>query len=73
MSKGVRIVADLDLCQGHGMCEDAAPEIFRVTESADGSYDQVEVLIPEPDAGLRDKVDEAVKFCPNRALSLSQT
>lgn len=52
------------------MCEDAAPEVFRVTESADGSYDQVEVLLPEPDAGLRDKVDEAVRFCPNRALSL---
>lgn len=70
MGAGVRVVADLDLCQGHGMCEDAAPEVFRVTESADGSYDHVEVLLPEPDAGLRDKVDEAVRFCPNRALSL---
>ena len=70
MSGEVRIVADLDLCQGHGMCEDAAPEVFRVRESADGSYDQVEIILPEPDAGLRDKVDEAVRFCPNRALSL---
>ena len=70
MGGGVRVVADLDLCQGHGMCEDAAPEVFRVTESADGSYDHVEVLLPEPDAGLLEKVEEAVRFCPNRALSL---
>ena len=70
MSGGMRIAVDLDLCQGHGMCEDAAPEVFRVGESEDGSYDRVEVLLPRPDAGLREKVEEAVKFCPNRALSL---
>ena len=70
MSGEMRIVADLDLCQGHGMCEDAAPEVFRVTESADGSYDHVVVLLATPDAGLRAKVEEAVRFCPNRALSL---
>lgn len=64
------IVADLDLCQGHGMCEDAAPEVFRVVDSDDGSYAHVEVLIPEPDAGLREKVAAAVKYCPNRALSI---
>ncbi len=47
----MKIVADLDLCQGHGMCEDTAPEVFRVVESEDGSYDQVEIILPEPDAG----------------------
>ncbi|MFK7898567.1 MAG: PQQ-binding-like beta-propeller repeat protein [Myxococcota bacterium] len=66
----MRIKADLDLCQGHGMCEDAAPTVFRVVESSDGSYDHVDVLLPEPDAGLREQVEEAVKYCPNRALSL---
>jgi ferredoxin len=52
------------------MCEDAAPEVFRVVDSEDGSYAHVEVRIPEPDAGLREKVDSALKYCPNRALSL---
>ncbi len=66
----MRIFADLDLCQGHGMCEDAAPEVFRVVDSEDGSYAHVEVRMPEPDAGLREKVDAALKYCPNRALSL---
>ena len=64
------IVADLQLCQGHGMCEDAAPEVFRVVDSDDGSYAHVEILLPEPDAALREKVESAVKFCPNRALRI---
>jgi ferredoxin len=66
----MRIVADLQLCQGHGMCEDTAPEVFRVVEAEDGTYAQVEILIPEPDAGLRAIVEEAVGYCPNRALSI---
>ncbi len=66
----MRVVADLQLCQGHGMCEDTAPEVFRVVESEDGSYPHVEILQPEPDAGLAEKVAEAVRACPNRALAL---
>jgi ferredoxin len=64
------IIADLDLCQGHGMCEDAAPEVFRVVESDDGSYSHVEILVAEPDVGLREKIESAVKYCPNRALAV---
>jgi len=52
------------------MCEDTAPEVFRVVESDDGSYSHVEVLIPEPDAALREKVEAAIGYCPNRALSI---
>jgi len=65
------VKTDLQLCQGHGMCEDTAPEVFRVVESDDGSYSHVEVVIAEPDEGLREKVDEAVRYCPNRALSIA--
>ena len=66
----MKIVADLDLCQGHGMCEDTAPEVFRVVESEDGSYDQVEIILPKPDSGLHEKVESAVRYCPNRALKI---
>jgi ferredoxin len=52
------------------MCEDTAPEVFRVVESEDGSYPHVEIVQPEPDAGLEEKVEKAVRACPNRALSL---
>lgn len=67
----MKVITDLQLCQGHGMCEDTAPEVFRVVESEDGSYSHVELVVAEPDEGLREKVEEAVRFCPNRALSLA--
>lgn len=67
----MKVIADLDLCQGHGMCADTAPEVFRVVESEDGSYDHVELILPEPDAALREKVEAAVKYCPNRAISIA--
>ena len=60
----MRVRADLDLCQGHGMCALEAPEVFRVVDSADGTYAQVEVLVPEPDESQRDAVQAAVRYCP---------
>ena len=66
----MRPFVDLQLCQGHGVCEDEAPEVFRVVESEDGSYSHSEVLIAEPDEALREKVEAAFRFCPNRAIRL---
>jgi ferredoxin len=66
----MKIVADLDLCQGHGMCADTAPEVFQVVDSDDGSYPHVKILIEAPDAGLREQVEEAVASCPNRAIKI---
>lgn len=68
----MRVVADRQLCQGHGMCEDTAPEIFRVVESADGTYSMVEILVPEPGPELEPKAEEAVRYCPNRALRVER-
>jgi ferredoxin len=61
----MRIVVDRDLCQGHGVCESEAPEIFEV-----GKDHQVVVLDPSPPAGRRAELEEAVRFCPTHALSL---
>ncbi|MDJ0851704.1 MAG: ferredoxin [Myxococcota bacterium] len=68
----MRVRVDRELCQGHGMCEDAAPEVFRVVESAEGTYSHVEIVAPEPEASLRRKVEEAVRFCPTRALAIEE-
>ncbi|BBA90386.1 ferredoxin [Mycobacterium pseudoshottsii JCM 15466] len=38
-----RIEADLDLCQGHAMCELEAPDYFRVPKRG-----KVEIIDPEP-------------------------
>ncbi|MAG31324.1 MAG: ferredoxin [Deltaproteobacteria bacterium] len=65
----MRIKVDLGLCQGHGICHDEAPEVFRVvTDSA--SYDHVELIVEEPEESLRPKVEAAVKYCPNRVISI---
>lgn len=61
----MRVVVDLDLCQGHGVCESEAPEVFRV-----GDDRRVEVLDAEPGEDQRAAVAAAVKYCPTHALAL---
>ena len=67
----LRVRVDLDLCQGHGMCQMEAPEIFRVRERPE-DHDQVEVLLEEIPEDLRGKLEAAVRYCPNRVLSLDE-
>jgi ferredoxin len=62
----MRVVADLDLCQGHQMCQGEAPTVFGFDEDAD----KVVLLDEQPDESLRDAVRAAVKYCPAMALTL---
>ena len=62
---GWRIVVDRDLCQGHGVCESEAPEVFSVAK--DG---ELTVLDPAPPEALRSKAEAAVRYCPTHALSI---
>jgi ferredoxin len=62
----MRVVADLDLCQGHQMCQQEAPEVFGFDRDAD----RVVVLQEHPDASLRHKVQMAVRYCPAMALAV---
>ncbi|WAL68336.1 ferredoxin [Amycolatopsis cynarae] len=62
----MRIDADLDLCQGHAMCELEAPEVFSVPKRG-----KVEIREAEPSEQLRAEVARAVRFCPTRALRLT--
>ena len=61
-----RVVADLDLCQGHQMCLGEAPEVF----GFDAEADVVTLLQEHPDESLRAQVRSAVQFCPAMALAL---
>jgi len=67
----MRVKVDRELCQGHAVCEMEAPEIFRVADR-DGEYDQVEVILDPPPERLRPKLEAAVRYCPNRALSIEE-
>jgi ferredoxin len=63
----MRVKVDLELCQGHGVCREEAPEVFDVRERA-GAYDQVELLDESPPEALRAKVEAAARHCPNRVI-----
>ena len=64
-----RVEADLDLCQGHAMCELEAPDYFRVPKRG-----KVEILDAEPPEEARDEIEQAVEHaCPTRALSIKET
>ena len=58
--------ADLELCQGHQMCQFEAPTVFGYDEDAD----KVVLLDPNPGEDLREQVQRAVKYCPAMALSM---
>ena len=60
----MRIEVDLDLCQGHGMCELEAPDVFAA------KTDHVEILDANPDESRRAEVEAAVQYCPTQALRL---
>ncbi|MFB9312996.1 ferredoxin [Nocardioides plantarum] len=63
-----RVVADLDLCQGHQMCTGEAPDVFDFDDDAD----VVVVLDERPDESLRSDVRAAVQYCPAMALAMEE-
>ena len=62
-----RIEMDLDLCQGHAMCELEAPDYFRVPKRG-----KVEILDPRPPEDARADVERAIEVCPTHALFLTE-
>jgi sterol 14-demethylase len=64
---GWRIRVDEDLCQGHGVCESEAPDVFEVTKER-----KVGVLLEQPADELRRGVEAAVKYCPTHALRIEE-
>ena len=65
---GYRVEVDLDLCQGHAMCELEAPDYFKVPKRG-----KVEILNAEPPEEDRAEVEQAVWACPTQALSITRT
>jgi len=62
-----RIEVDLDLCQGHAMCELEAPDYFKVPKRG-----TVEILDTEPPDEARAEIELAVASCPTRALTIKE-
>lgn len=60
-----KIIADE--CIGDGICEEISPEVFELRD--DGlAY----VIDEDPDASLKDKIDEAIEECPTSAIVMEE-
>jgi ferredoxin len=62
----MRIEVDTDLCQAHGECVFAAPEIFELDDE-----DQIH-WVEHPDESLREKALQAEKVCPVSAIKVTK-
>jgi ferredoxin len=61
----MKIVVDFDVCQSHGLCTEAAPEIFEIRD--DGF---LYILNEQPAESLRGKVERAIRECPTGAIKV---
>jgi sterol 14-demethylase len=60
------VKVDMDLCQGHGVCVNEAPEVFAL----DRASMKVQVLDETPPPSQRSAVESAVRYCPTHVLSI---
>ncbi|EHK88054.1 ferredoxin [Saccharomonospora azurea] len=58
-----RIELDRDRCEGHGLCEEIAPEIYRLDDDA-----ELELLVDEVPPELLAKAEAGARVCPVAAL-----
>ncbi|MEU6010371.1 ferredoxin [Streptomyces sp. NPDC047453] len=59
----MKIVVDRPRCEGHGLCEEAAPQLMHLDDEGELVLDREEV--DEADAAL---ANAAVRVCPVAAL-----
>jgi ferredoxin len=62
----VKVVVDELRCDANGVCVDACPEVFALSDDDD----KVRVLVAEPDESLREKVHRASVVCPKAAITI---
>ena len=63
----MKVVVDLNLCDLHGLCVEAAPDVFEI-----GDDGVLHVLNETPDPGLRATVEKAVRECPTGAIAIEE-
>jgi ferredoxin len=61
----MRVIVDRELCEGQGVCEQLAPDVFMVDDAG-----VLHLRVEEPAAERVAAVREAVRRCPKQALRL---
>lgn len=61
----MRVQVDYDRCEGHGLCEDVAPALFRIDDQGDlvTLFEGEQVPLGHEDGAV-----QAVRACPVSAL-----
>ncbi|MGB9305591.1 MAG: ferredoxin [Mycobacterium sp.] len=62
----MHITVDYNLCEGHGQCILAAPDVFDLPDDVE----QVVVLNPDPAEKQRDAIFRAAAMCPAQAIQI---
>ncbi|GCB52598.1 fdxD-related protein [Streptomyces sp. NL15-2K] len=62
----MKVRVDPERCQGHTLCAMRAPEVFELSD-IDGHSSPVAEEVPEEQ---QDRVIDAVRSCPERAISV---
>jgi ferredoxin len=63
-SAGKRVVVDPQLCEGHALCLQSAPELFELSD------DDVATCVLQPAAEQWPLVEAAIDACPRGAISI---
>jgi ferredoxin len=58
------VVVDREVCEGHGQCEFAAPQVFTIDDEGTVQY------VETPPETERPAVSNAVRLCPVQAIRL---
>jgi ferredoxin len=59
-----RVQVDRNLCEGHALCVELAPDVFDVES------DDLATCVESPADGARERVEAAVAACPRQAISI---
>ncbi|MFN8193431.1 MAG: ferredoxin [Nocardioidaceae bacterium] len=58
----MKVIVDMALCQDHGQCAIAAPDVFRINDDGKLEFEAT------PDESERFAVEEAADVCPVQAI-----
>ncbi len=61
----MKVLVNLDRCEGHGRCAQAAPEVFELRDD-----DLSHVLMDDIPESELDHVKNAVRLCPRQAIRI---
>jgi ferredoxin len=61
----MKVIVDMTLCDGNGVCMGVAPEVFEIDDDLN-----LILLDATPPEELRGKVEQAVISCPRLAIAI---